>query len=93
MNCRLRLCDKRLGRFYYACDGFPCDRLKHLDRRYRERFAMSEIDNLIFIRDHGLETFLGEERRRWVSEQGILCVHDRKYYRNREEEPGERPGR
>ncbi|HTY52562.1 MAG TPA: hypothetical protein VMB35_05160 [Methanomicrobiales archaeon] len=45
---------------------------------------MSEIDNLLFIRDRGLEKFLEEERGRWVSDAGVLCVHDRKYYRVKE---------
>jgi len=83
VNCRLRLCDKRQGRFCYSCNDFPCDRLKSLDRRYRVRYGMSEIDNLVFIRDQGLERFLEEERRKWLSESGVLCVHDRMYYRVR----------
>ena len=41
---------------------------------------MSEIENLEFIRDHGIEAFLEMERERWVSDRGILCGHDRKYY-------------
>jgi hypothetical protein len=41
---------------------------------------MSEIENLEYIRDHGMEEFLENERRKWVSDNGILCVHDKKYY-------------
>jgi len=41
---------------------------------------MSEIDNLIYIRDNGIARFIEEEGRRWVSDKGILCVHDKKYY-------------
>jgi hypothetical protein len=79
-NCRMRLCTERTGRFCYDCAGFPCDRLKHLDRRYRTRYGMSEIENLECIRDHGIERFLENERARWVSDRGVLCVHDRRYY-------------
>ena len=79
-HCPLRVCDKREGRFCYACPEFPCDRLKRLDKRYRTRYGMSEIENLKYIRDNGLDEFLEEERMKWVSEEGILCVHDRKYY-------------
>jgi hypothetical protein len=41
---------------------------------------MSQIENLEFIRDSGIRKFLEEERKRWISEKGILCVHDREYY-------------
>ena len=76
----MRLCTERTGRFCYDCAGFPCDRLKHLDKRYRTRYGMSEIENLEYIRDSGLDAFLEKEQSRWVSERGVLCVHDRRYY-------------
>jgi len=41
---------------------------------------MSEIENLEYIRDEGIEKFLEKERKRWISEKGVLCVHDKKYY-------------
>ena len=80
VNCRMRLCTERTGPFCYDCAEFPCDRLRHLDRRYRTRYGMSEIENLEYIRDHGIERFLENERARWVSERGVLCVHDRRWY-------------
>lgn len=79
-NCRMRRCERRTGPFCFDCTEFPCERLRHLDRRYRTKYGMSEIENLEFIRDHGIEAFLEMERERWVSDRGILCVHDRKYY-------------
>jgi len=42
---------------------------------------MSEIENLKLIRDKGIRKFLGMENRKWIGKEGILCVHDRKYYR------------
>ncbi len=42
---------------------------------------MSEIENLISIRDRGIKRFIDEEIKRWVTSSGILCVHDRKYYK------------
>lgn len=54
--------------------------MKHLDNRYRRRFGMSEIENLEYIRDNGLDAFIGKEHRRWVTDDGILCIHDKKYY-------------
>ncbi len=79
-NCRLRTCTKRIGNFC-DCAEFPCDRLKHLDHRYRTRYGISEIENLKFIHEHGIGRFLDSERQKWISGKGILCVHDKKYYR------------
>jgi hypothetical protein len=79
-QCQMRLCRKRKGKFCCHCAEFPCARLSQLDKRYRTRYGMSEIENLIFIRDHGLKKFLEAESKRWIFEEGILCVHDRMFY-------------
>ena len=78
--CKLRTCKKRKGRFCYACTDFPCDRLKRLDNRYQTKYGMSEIENLKYIRDNGIKEFLEKERKRWIFNKHILCVHDKKYY-------------
>ena len=80
VQCRLRVCNERTGHFCFECSEFPCERLKHLDSRYRTRYGMSEIENLEYIRDHGIRKFLELERKKWICEQGVFCVHDRKYY-------------
>ena len=80
LHCRLRVCSRRTGDFCFDCSEFPCPRLKHLDLRYRTRYGMSEIENLISIRDQGMRKFLERERERYLTERGIFCVHDRKYY-------------
>ena len=82
MYCRLRLCSKRKSGFCYDCAEFPCARLKHLDERYRKRYGMSEVENLQYIRDYGMEKFLARERKKWLNEKGIFCVHDHKYYKS-----------
>jgi len=79
-RCRLRICEKRTGTFCFECAEFPCGRLQHLDQRYRTRYGMSEIENLIFIRDHGIRKFLAHEHDRWLTAGGIFCVHDKKTY-------------
>ena len=86
-RCRMRLCRKSAGDFCCDCADFPCDRLLHLDLRYRTRYGMSEIENLAFIRDQGIGKFLEKERAKYVSARGILCVHDGKYYDYAANEP------
>ena len=51
-----------------------------MDERYRGRYGMSEIENLEFIRDKGMEAFLESERKKYCSDRGVFCVHDKKYY-------------
>ena len=82
-NCTFmkRSCE-RLGsglvRFCYECPDFPCLRLKNLDRRYRTKYHMSMIDNLIFIHEHGLAAFLDEQTTKWQcpSCAGYISCHN-----------------
>jgi len=63
--------------FCYDCEKFPCTRLKNLDQRYRSKYRMSMLENLAYIKMHGLESFLKNEEERWkCSECGAgLSVH------------------
>jgi hypothetical protein len=79
--CRMRTCTERKGKYCFDCSWFPCERLKHMDKRYRTKYGMSQIENLKFIRDHGINDFIKNERIRWQSAKGIFCVHDKKHYR------------
>ena len=81
VNCRMRVCAKRTGRFCCDCAEFPCEHLRHLDHRYRTKYGMSEIENLEYIREKGIRKFVERERRRWISGKGVFCVHDRLYYK------------
>ena len=81
VNCRMRVCGKRTGKFCCDCAEFPCEPLRHLDHRYRTKYGMSEIENLQFIRDNGIRKFVERERQRWISEEGVFCVHDKQYYK------------
>ena len=81
LNCQIKNCSERQGKYCFACAKFPCDRLKRLDKRYREKYGMSEIENLAFIRAHGIDAFVKSERAKWQSAKGTLCVQNKKYYR------------
>ena len=81
IKCGRRLCKKRKGKFCFECDEFPCDSIKRLDERYCAKYGMSEIENLQFIRDNGIEKFLAQQEKKYISEKGVLCVHDRKNYK------------
>lgn len=80
IKCGRRLCKERKGDFCFECDKFPCDSIKRLDQRYRTKYGMSEIENLNFIKEKGIDKFIESENKKWISDKGILCVHDKKYY-------------
>ena len=60
----------------------PCANIEHLDKRYRERYGMSMVENLKMLRSKGMEEFLAsqEEKHRCPSCGDFICVHDGKCY-------------
>jgi len=80
VRCKIKNCTNfRNGRtkFCFECGDFPCDRLKHLDKRYRAKYHMSMIENLGNIKNFGVRKFLKNEDIRWTCSQcgGTICVH------------------
>lgn len=78
--CRIKTCAERKklkARYCYSCEGFPCDRLLHLDKRYRTKYGMSMIENLLAIRNHGIRRFVHAEAKKWRCPGcgELLCVH------------------
>jgi len=63
--------------FCFECPKYPCRRLKDLDKRYKTKYSMSMIENLGFIREHGLNAFVEKEDLRWRCTKcgGTICVH------------------
>lgn len=76
-ECKIKNCGKLDEPFCFSCNEFPCLRLKNLDKRYRLKYRMSMIDNLLTIKDFGLEKFLETEGSRWTCKKcgGTICVH------------------
>jgi hypothetical protein len=68
--------------YCFECADFPCQRLNTLDKRYRNKYGMSMIENLTNIQVNGIRRFLKEEREKWKCPNcgGIVCVHNRKCY-------------
>jgi hypothetical protein len=64
--------------FCYKCDDFPCFYLERIDKGYRQRYKMSMIENLEFIRDHGMDEFLRQQEKKYKCQDcgGVICVHN-----------------
>jgi hypothetical protein len=78
--CAIKTCNKRTGpdeRFCHTCAEYPCTRVKKLDRRYREKYGMSMIENLGMIRTAGIDAFIQAQERKWTCPAcgKLLSVH------------------
>ncbi len=45
------------------CDSVPCEKLAHLDKRYRERYGMSMVENVKMIKSKGIDEFLKSQAK------------------------------
>ncbi len=80
LMCSIKLCEnlrKDSRRFCFECDAFPCARIRHMDLRYRTKYHLSVIDNLVAIKRDGIRKFVQQETTRWRCPQcgSVLCVH------------------
>ena len=64
--------------YCYECGDFPCERLEHIDKGYRAKYRMSVIENLEYIKEHGIKRFLGEQEDRWKCPEcgAVICCHN-----------------
>jgi hypothetical protein len=79
-TCKIRNCEMAVSgnfRFCFECESFPCKKIKHIDKRYTTKYAMSMIENLELIRRSGLREFLVTQVNRWTCPRcgKILSVH------------------
>ena len=83
LKCVIKNCPKLVKnnkQYCFECDIFPCARIKRLDKRYRTNYGMSMVKNLKYIKNNGINKFVQDEKKRWIKNGKILCVHDKKYY-------------
>ena len=85
-NCYIKRGCKKLSKHQiqscHQCATMPCKHLTHLDKRYRERYGMSMVENLKMINANGMDAFLKnqEATHRCPNCGGVVCVHDRNCY-------------
>ena len=77
IGCRLRdkkcsfikkKCKKLLNHkveFCYECNEFPCELIIKIGKGYEELYRMNMVDNLRYIKEHGLGKFLESEKKKW----------------------------
>lgn len=82
VRCKIKKCETRLrsGADFCSssCMHFPCEALSRLDKRYRQNYGMSMIENVKRIEIGGLQNFLTHEKSKWtcLGCGELLCVHE-----------------
>ena len=69
LRCKIKNCERLVtGKFQFCfeCDQFPCALVAHLDKRYRTRYGLSVIDNLVNIENLGMDWFVKNENQKWA---------------------------
>lgn len=80
IKCGIKFCNehnKSAFIYCFECQKFPCSRLKSLEKRYVEKYHLSVIDNLTYIKQYGIDEFIKNENEKWRCRQcgEVLCVH------------------
>lgn len=63
--------------FCYDCVKYPCQRMKQLDKRYRNSYNISLLDNLNQLKELGMGRYIVQENLKWrcLACGGTICVH------------------
>jgi len=64
--------------FCYECDKFPCELIITLGKSYEKRYRMNMVENLRYIKEHGLTKFLEAEKEKWKCHKcgKVICCHN-----------------
>jgi hypothetical protein len=67
VQCSIKNCahlKKTDSKFCFDCPNYPCRRLKQLDKRYSTKYRTSFLENLMMIKENGIDYFLAFETKR-----------------------------
>jgi hypothetical protein len=68
--------------FCFECGEFPCELISKLDKGYQKKYNYSFIENLKYIKEHGMDVFLESEYKKYKCHNcgDIRCIHNGKCY-------------
>jgi len=80
VQCRIKNClelNRNKLKFCYECTNYPCEKIKHLDKRYRINYSYSMIESLEYLKEYGIKQHIKNEKRKWICKEcgGVICVH------------------
>ncbi|MBC5580951.1 DUF3795 domain-containing protein [Anaerofilum sp. BX8] len=78
-KCKIKDCvrEKALSHCF-ECPGYPCRRIKNLEKSYNQRYQASLMENSRFVQTQGLKRFMEQQKAAYTCPQcgGILSLHD-----------------
>jgi hypothetical protein len=78
-RCQIRNCDERESEKTYCfdCSRYPCQKLKKLDKRYKNSYHTSLISNLEDIKNIGIKEFVKKEKEKWKCKKcgNVISIH------------------
>jgi hypothetical protein len=79
-RCKIKNCEffrNKNAAFCFECNDFPCDKIVHIDKRYRNKYNTSLIENLEDIKNLGIKKFLKNEEEKWTCSKcgGTISIH------------------
>lgn len=65
-------------RFCFECVQYPCKMLQRLNKRYKDKYHMSMIENLEMFRSEGMDVFLKKQQLLWTCNvcKTEICCHN-----------------
>lgn len=80
LKCKIRNCEWHEGTesgLCFECNLFPCAGVKRIDKRYRDHYKISLIQNLTILKERGMTEYLELEAQRWTCPGcgSVLSVH------------------
>ena len=84
-RCQMKNCEffkDGKKKFCFECDKYPCEKVKHIDKRYKTKYGMSMVENLNKIKEIGIKEFMKIENTRWLCPKcgNQICIHNKKCY-------------
>ncbi|MGD9130973.1 MAG: DUF3795 domain-containing protein [Candidatus Bathyarchaeota archaeon] len=76
------LANKEQVDYCFECSYFPCEKLTKIEETYNRKYGLSLIGNLNYIKEHGMDAFLENEKKKWTCPTcgGVISVHTKRCY-------------
>ena len=80
IQCKIKNChelnDNNM-KYCFECKKYPCDKIKHLDKRYRKNYCYSMIESLNYLNSNGILRHIENQKEIWICKKcgGVICVH------------------
>lgn len=76
------LANKEQVDYCFECSYFPCEKLAKIEETYNRKYGLSLIGNLNYIKEHGMDAFLENEKKKWTCPTcgGVISVHTKRCY-------------